>query len=165
MMQKFIVGIALIAFTTFCGHFLARKYRQRKQFFKELQTFNERFLSEIAYYRRPIKEFVAKYTYKGDFDELLHDYFAAMQTRDKTENGLLENPKYAFLRAEEKRVVEDYFLMLGKGDSTSQKGYFSSVKEPLSRLQKETETACKQYGDLYIKLGFLCGLLILILML
>ena len=62
-------------------------------------------------------------------------------------------------------MVEDYFLMLGKGDSLSQKGYFSSVKEPLLRLQNEAETTCKRYADLYIKLGFLCGLLILILML
>lgn len=165
MMQKFIAGIAIVAFTTFCGYFLAGKYRKRKLFFKELQAFNERFLSEIAYYRRPVREFVSKYAYKGEFDELLREYFARQQTREGADTGLLGSPRYAFLRAEEKRVVEDYFLMLGKGDSASQKGYFSSVKETLAKLQKETETACKQYGDLYIKLGFLCGLLILILML
>ena len=165
MMQKFIVGIAVVAFTSFCGYFLARKYRQRKLFFKQLQEFNERFLSEISYYRRPIKEFASKYVYKGDFDELLQDFFALIQSRERVEAGLLDSPKYAFLKAEEKRVVEDYFLMLGKGDSVSQKGYFSSVKETLSRLQSDAETACKRYGDLYIKLGFLCGLLILILML
>ncbi len=165
MMQKFIVGIAIVAFTSFCGHFLARKYRQRKLFFKQMQEFNERFLSEISYYRRPIKEFVGKYVYKGEFDELLQDFFTLIQRRERVETGLLDSSKYAFLKAEEKRVVEDYFLMLGKGDSISQKGYFSSVKETLSQLQSEAEKASKRYGDLYIKLGFLFGLLILILML
>lgn len=165
MMQKFIVGIALVAFTTFCGYFLAKKYRQRKLFFMQLLEFNERYLSEIAYYRRPIKEFTEKYTYKGEFDELLQDFFRSLQSGESLRENLLDSAKYAFLTIEEKRVVEDYFLMFGKGDSQSQKGYFSSVKSSLSKLQSEAETQCKRYGDLYIKLGFLCGLLLLILML
>ncbi len=165
MMQKFIVGIALVAFTTFCGYFLAKKYRQRKLFFMQLLEFNERYLSEIAYYRRPIKDFTEKYTYKGEFDELLQDFFRSLQSGESLRENLLDGAKYAFLTIEEKRVVEDYFLMFGKGDSQSQKGYFSSVKSSLSKLQSEAETQCKRYGDLYIKLGFLCGLLLLILML
>ena len=165
MMQKFIFGISIVAFTTYCGYFLARKYRQKKLFFKELQVFNERFLSEISYYRRPIKEFISKYTYKGEFELFLQEYFEAMSVRGQMVDNVLQSAKYAFLKAEEKRVVEDYFLMLGKGDSFSQKGYFSSVKEPLARLQNEAESTCKRYGDLYVKIGFLCGLLILILML
>ena len=60
-MQKFIVGVAMVAFTTFCGYFLAKKYRQRKLFFMQLVEFNERFLSEISYYRRPIKDFTEKF--------------------------------------------------------------------------------------------------------
>ncbi|MBE5746683.1 MAG: hypothetical protein E7352_00700 [Clostridiales bacterium] len=165
MMQKFIIGVALVAFTSFCGYFLARKYRQRKLFFKQFQEFNERFLSEIAYYRRPIREFASKYTYKGEFDMLLKDFFTTLENRAIMQAEFLDLPVYSFLKSEEKRIVEDYFLMLGKGDSASQKGYFSSVKESLARLQKESEETCKRYGDLYIKIGFLCGLLILILIL
>ena len=165
MMQKFIAGIALVAFTTICGYFLARKFRQRKLFFEQLQEFNERFLSEISYYRRPIRDFVAKYAYKGAFDELLRDYFARLKRSENLTLELLNEPKYAFLNVEEKRVLEDYFLMLGRGDSASQKGYFSSVKPQLTALRSDEQTACKRYGDLYIKIGFLCGLFLLILML
>ena len=56
-------------------------------------------------------------------------------------------------------------MMLGKGDSASQKAYFSALKEPIGKMQLGAETAYKKYGDLYVKLGFLCGLLILILLL
>ena len=66
-MTKFLFGIVMIAFTSFCGYLLARKYRQRKLFFRQLYEFNERFLTEIAYYRRPIQEFAAKYTYRGEY--------------------------------------------------------------------------------------------------
>ena len=73
--------------------------------------------------------------------------------------------EYSFLKQEEKRVVEDYFLMLGKGDSGSQKGYCLAAKDGIVKLQAEAELTCKRYADLYVKLGFLCGLLILILIL
>ena len=162
-MEKLIIGIVTIVFTTLCGYFLAKKYRQRKLFFKELSEFNERFLSEIAYYRRPIKEFATKYTYKGEFGKLLQDFFTALEENALYEDGFADILNYSFLKVEEKQVVEDYFLMLGRGDSLSQKGYFSSVKNSLSALRSDAENACKKYVDLYIKLGFLCGLLILIL--
>ena len=76
---------------------------------------------------------------------------------------LNELTEFTFLKEEERRFTENYFLMLGRGDSVSQKGYFTSVKEQLCKLQVSAENSSKKYGDLYIKLGFLCGLLILIL--
>ncbi len=160
-MVKFLLGIAIVAFTSFCGYLLAKKYRQRKSFFKQLNEFNERFLSEIAYYRRPIREFISKYSYQGEFETLLLDYLTALN--EQSGKNFMESGDYAFLNEEERRRVEDYLFMLGKGDSVSQKGYFSSVREKLSSLQEEADKAAKRYGDLYVKLGFLCGLLILIL--
>lgn len=162
-MLKFFLGIAIVAFTSFCGYLLAKKYRQRKEFFSQFKEFNERFLSEISYYRRPIREFASRYAYKGEFHTLLEDFFRSLTSRSADARSFTDFPTYGFLTTEEKKVVEDYFLMLGKGDSGSQKGYFSAVKEPLNKLQTESETACKKYGDLYVKIGFLCGLLILIL--
>ena len=163
-MIKFLFGIAMVAFTSLCGYFLARKYRQRKLFFTQLCAFNERFIGEVSYYRRPIREFAAKYVYRGEFDELLKGFFAGIE-EGVSPIEILERKEFSFLKEEEKRVVEDYFLMLGKGDSASQKGYFIAVKDGLASLQAEAETTCKKYADLYVKLGFLCGLLILILML
>ncbi|MBO5411969.1 MAG: hypothetical protein J6A38_02640 [Clostridia bacterium] len=162
-MTKFFLGIAIVAFTSFCGYFLAKKFRQRKLFFAQFWEFNERFLSEIAYYRRPLREFIFKYSYKDEFAFLLEEYVVFLKERFMDDRMFLDNPAFSFLKQEEKGVVSDYFLMLGKGDSASQKGYFTAVKETLKKLQTESEIACKRYGDLYIKLGFLCGLLILIL--
>ena len=79
------------------------------------------------------------------------------------EGILTKTNGYSFLKEEDKKTVEDYFFMIGKGDSASQKSYFSSMKESLFILRNETENAAKRYVDLYIKIGFLCGLLILIL--
>ena len=162
-MAKFLLGVAIIAFTSFCGYLLAKKYRQRKQFFAQFREFNERFLTEIAYYRRPIAQFINGYAYKGEFDELLKEYFSVMEKHSQTDRAFIDLPEYSFLTQEEKGFIGDYFLMLGKGDSSSQKGYFSSVKDKIIKWQLDSAEQCKRYGDLYIKIGFLCGLLVLIL--
>ena len=160
-MIKFLLGVAMVAFTTFCGYLLSKKYRKKKLFFHELYAFNERFLSEISYSRRPIKEFVAGQTFYGEFNDVLYDFFHC------ADNGapfsLANDGEFAFLKDDEKRSVEEYFRMLGRGDSTSQKQYFSSVKASLESSRDDAEKESKKYGDLYIKIGFLCGLLILIL--
>ena len=162
-MVKFFLGIAIVAFASFCGQLLAKKYRQREQFFKQLRAFNERFLSEITYYRRPLKSFISSYHYQGEFAQALQDFFDFLNENPSTPFFVIEGENYYFLKEDERKWVGDYFLMLGKGDSSSQKGYFSSVKDALAKLQSDAETERKRYGDLYVKIGFLCGLLLLIL--
>lgn len=160
-MVKFLLGVAMVAFTTFCGYLLSKKYRKRKRFFHELHAFNEQFLSEIAYSRRPIKEFVAGRIFYGEINDVLSDFF--LSADEGVPFSFANDGEFAFLKEDEKRRVEEYFRMLGRGDSASQKQYFSSVKASLEKSRNDTESESKKYGDLYIKLGFLCGLLILIL--
>jgi len=162
-MIKFLLGIAVVAFTTFCGYLLGKKRRTKKEFFIQFSLFNERFINEISYYRRPLQDFFSKYAYKNAFASLLERFFICINKRLPIKENLLSDHEFDFLKTDEKNVVEDYFSMLGKGDSASQKTYFSSIKESIIKLEKEAVENSKKYGDLYIKLGFLCGLLILIL--
>ncbi len=162
-MTKFLLGIAIVAFTSFCGYLLTKKYRKRKSFFKQLYEFNERFINEISYYRRSLSTFIAQYVYRGEFQGLLEAIFNLQQERTDVLQTTLQLSEYNFLKEEEKRIIIDYFSMLGKGDSQSQKNYFSGQKERLTKMKNEAEETCKKYGDLYVKLAFLCGLLILIL--
>ena len=163
MFLKFVFGIGIIAFTSFCGYLFAKKYRQRKLFLRQLKEFNERFLSEVSYFRRPIKAFVASYAYKGEFDRFLKLFIEGLEDGQARVYTLDIKAEFPFLKDAERQTIEDYFLMFGRGDSASQKGYFTSVKERLTTLSTCAENDCKKYGDLYIKLGFLCGLLLLIL--
>lgn len=161
-MLKILLGIAVVAFTTLCGYIFSKKYRQRQQFFTQFCEFNERFLSEIAYYRRPIVDFLTTYTYKDEFNELLSEYYTSLK-RAGEKGFLIDFSRFSFLKEEELAVLNDYFSMLGKGDSSAQTTYFSSVKGTLAKYQTTASDEAKKYGDLYIKIGFLCGLFILIL--
>ena len=156
-MLKFLLGCTIVAFTTFCGYIFSKKYRQRKHFFRQLFEFNQRFLNEIAYYRRPIQEFIAKYEYQGEFATILQSYQTSLK------GGAFDLSGYTFLREDETVQLYDYFQMLGKGDSHSQKGYFSGMNDTLLKWKTTSGDEGKKYEDLYIKIGFLCGLFILIL--
>ena len=162
-MDKFILGVIIVVFCSFCGFLLAKKYKKRKLFFTQLYEFNERFLNEVTYYRRPIEEFSSKYIYKEEFSNALELFL------QNVKNGVLpplslDSIDFSFLSTEEKQSIEDYFNMLGKGDSSSQKAYFSSKSEALKKWQTDAQTTAKKYLDLYIKLGFLFGLFLLILL-
>jgi len=151
---KLIVGALVVLFGVAVGYFAAGKYRLRKEFFAEFAAFNERYLGELTYARRPLKEFLTAYSYEGEFKKLLSE----LQT-----TGGVRAEKRDFLSEEEKTLVGDYFSMLGRGDSRSQIDYFSSRKRELTEKKEGSEREAKQRGELYLKLGLLAGLAVVIL--
>ena len=160
--MKIIVGIAVVVFTTYCGWFLSRRYRRRKQFFKDMQEFNLSFLEEVGYSKRPFELFCARRAYAGDFGCLLEDVVSRRLERKTTKPSMDE---YAFLTTDERVFVEEYFQAAGRGDTQAQKGYFSNAKIKLDSLKTKGEEDGKKYTDLYTKLGFLAGLAMMIILL
>ena len=162
-MIKLILGFAIVAFGGFLGYFLSKKYRKRKDFFCQMSLFNERFLMEIGYYRRPLTKFLTAYPYKGEFDFLLQYFYQSLIDSSKERGGFeLKKEEVGILTADELAFVKDYFQTLGRGNSSSQKSYFSTAKTQVDTYREKSETECKRYGDLYIKLGILMGIAVLI---
>ena len=160
-MIKFMLGIGIVCLCTCFGYLLASSYRNRKHFYRQLSDFNERFLNEIAYYKRPLAQFISKYRYTGYFQEVLQVFLS--QLSNPTMQIGIDFKQLQFLKKEESDFLGDYFQMLGKGDSSSQKSYFNAMKDEIKKRYTAAESEYKKYGDLYIKLGFLCGLFLLIL--
>ena len=160
---KILFGLSIIAVSTLGGYILSNKYRQRRRFLSQFREFNDQFINEISYYRRPIKEFLQNHTFDGEFQVLLQSYLVALDQDIFREIGLAELSTYTFLHESEKGDVLDYFRMLGRGDSSSQKCYFLSMRERLVKYEAEAISQGKKYENLYTELGFLCGLFILIL--
>jgi stage III sporulation protein AB len=161
-MLKILLGLAVVLVSTAFGYIASNKYRQRRRFLGQFREFNDRFINEITYYRRPIKEFLASNTFDGLFQALLQEYVQRLE--DFTEaNAVFNLSDYSFLSENEKNDLLGYFNMLGKGDSLSQKAYFFSMRERLVQYETESVLQGKKYENLYLELGFLCGLFILIL--
>ncbi|MBR2903094.1 MAG: hypothetical protein IKC37_00440 [Clostridia bacterium] len=164
-MLKLLLGLAIIAFFTFLVYFFTKKYRRRKNFFCQFSQFNERFLAEVSYTKRPLPKFLTAYAYKGEFESLLRTFYQSLteESAGGRRTFFLEGNEFSFLTKEQINFVRDYFQALGRGDSNAQKGYFGSVKSQLAALKEKSEIDAKKYGDLYLKLGLLAGLAALIL--
>ncbi len=155
MWIKGFLGCAVVAFCVFTGYLAGGKWRARKAFYGQFARFNERYLTELDYSRRPLSAFLQEQTYAGEFGRAVE----CLSRR--------EPPDFSrrFLTAEEKTEAENYFGTIGKGDTLSQKNYFSSKRKALGEKKEESEREAKRRGALYLKLGLLAGLAILILIL
>ncbi|MDE7296291.1 MAG: hypothetical protein K2N84_03405 [Clostridia bacterium] len=153
MWLKFLLAALIIAFCVFLGYLAAGKHRARKRYFSQLALFNERYLSELSYTRKPLAEFIDSFPYTGDFDK-------SLKRLTESRNAKVDFP---YLTADERKLCSDYFTALGTGDSSAQKGYFSAQKLSLEEKKTESEKECKAKGELYLKLGLLAGLAFVIL--
>ena len=154
MWLKILICIAVIAFFTGLGYLISGKYRARKKFYTQFCAFNERYLNELTFTRKPLSSFLKEFEYTGDFGKTI-------EAAEKREGEI----KYSYLKKKEKKTVADYFQMLGKGDSASQKNFFAAQKAKLEEKRTDSEKQAKARSELYLKLGLLLGLAIVILIL
>ena len=150
---KILIAAAVVAAGTAGGYFAANKYRARKKFYAQFAVFNERYLNELGYARKPLDAFLKQYAYTGDFSKSLKGF---SERRDPKIN-------YSYLTAEERAECADYFSMLGKGDSLSQRNFFAAKKAGIEEKRAASEKEAKSRGSLYLKLGILSGLAVVIL--
>lgn len=149
MTLKLIICGLILAISLLASYFFSEKYRRKKIFYEQFCLFHERYLAELDYTKRNVKEFLSKEKFASPFQEAV-EKFPDMPDREKTK----------FLTEEENRFFRDYFSRLGKGDSFSQKGYFQSQTAELTRKKQTICEESKKKCDLMIKLGLLVGLAI-----
>ena len=142
-MLKVLLCVLLFVLCVGCAFWLTRKYRKRKDFFYNLDLFNERLLNEVSYTRIPLPAFAEKYEFTGDFRKMLEDKKDDFQAE-----------KYEF----------EYFRMVGGGDAASQKTYLSALRKEIEDQRRASDEVYKRYFSLYLKLGVLAGLVLIILL-
>ena len=150
---KIVLCVVIVTFCTLLGYFAAGKYRARKRFYAQLFTFNERYLNELGYTRRPLSTFLQESTYTGEFGKLITSFMKSREVK----------LTYPWLKEDERTECSNYFSMLGKGDALSQKGFFTSRQSMLAEKKATCEHEAKSRSDLYLKLGLLAGLAFVIL--
>lgn len=153
MWLKLLLSGAIIAFCILLGYFASGKYRARKKFYSQFLSFNERYLTELCYARKPLAVFLNEYAYEGDFGKAVASF---------TEKRRLPQ-SLSYLTREESAYVADYFAMLGKGDSRSQNEFFRLQKGEIEAKKTGSESEAKSRTELYLKLGLLAGLAFVIL--
>lgn len=140
-MIKILILIAVVALTTFIGTYLSANKKKRMQVFAELYEFNEQLILTLKFSRASIEKIAAPFKFVPDIL--------------KGESPLSGN---------DAEFLKDYTDNLGKTDALSQVDYLSERKTLLKKYKEESFTDYKKYNSLYVKIFFLIGVLIAVLL-
>lgn len=123
------------------GVLLAAKKKKRAKIFSELFEFNEQLIMNMKFKKYPVEKVAGKFIY---IPRILHG-----------ENVLGEK---------DTELISDYIGNLGFSDALSQIDYLNAKRPDLLRIKDESLDEYKKYGSLYIKIFFMIGVLIAVLL-
>ncbi len=120
---------------------MSAKKKRRMQIFAELYEFNEQLLLNMKYSRLPMEKVAKNFKF---MPEVL--------------NGKI------LLEGKDGEIISDYVFNLGRSDALSQIDYLNERKTVLTKCRDESSNDYKKYSSLYIKIFFLLGVLMAILL-
>ena len=127
--------------TTSIGPLLSANKKKRMQIFSELYEFNEQLILTLKFTRASIDKIAGQFKY-------IPDILAGKE--------LISGDEGQFLR--------DYVLNLGKTDALSQVDYLSERKLLIKKYKDDSYSDYKKYSSLYVKIFFLIGVMIAVLL-
>ena len=127
--------------TTSIGVFLSANKKKRMQVFAELYEFNEQLILTLKFSRSSIDTIAAPFKFVP-----------------KILNGEV------VLNGADNAAVKDYVQNLGKTDALSQVDYLSERKQTLKKYKEESFADYKKYSLLYVKIFFLIGVMVAVLL-
>ena len=126
---------------TTLGVFLSANKKKKALVFSELCEFNEQLIMNLKFNKSPLYDVAQKFKYMP---------------------VALKGGKV--LDGKDGEVVSDYFVNLGKSDAMSQIDYLNGRKEMLAKYRDESQSNYKKYSSLYVKIFFMLGVLMAVLM-
>ena len=155
MSDKIPFLIVIIAGGCILGFSVYSVYKQKKEYFYELNNFVDNYLQTIMYSRETLVNIIEKFeTSSKLLDKHLNEYIA-----NKT-SGLELQLSGGYLKKDELSFVKSLFNSLGTSDSFTQKSVIGAKREELRKYLALAEAKFLKNGSSSIKLGFLGGLLV-----
>ncbi len=123
------------------GVFLSANKKKRMQVFSELFEFNEQLLMNLKFAREPLSKIAGNFKFIPE---------------------VIEGKN--ILDGHDGEVISDYIYNLGKTDALSQIDYLNGKKAILAKYKEESFSDYKKYGSLYVKVAFMAGVLMAVLL-
>lgn len=153
--MKIVLCLLLIGVFTFAGYLLANKFTDRKNFYNDFDVFNKKMIGEINFAKNSLPKIINSLCANSIFNDTLKKYIQNTNSYIFT---------YKFLSNDELDYFYDYLRNLGESDSITQLKFLKSVEEYLGEKNKSVNDEYKKYRPLYIKLGFLFGLIAFVIL-
>ena len=154
--MKIFLGVILLIISTFVGYIKSSKFTFRRIFFDDFNTFNNKLKNEVAFKQGTIINLLQNENDNGDFMFGIKNVFINKESLSLKSN---------YLSDKEIKLYNDYISKIGTLDKVSQIEYLNSIEAEISSIKKQCIADEEKYKNLYIKLGFFVGLILLILVL
>ena len=123
------------------GVFLSANKKKKMQVFSELYEFNEKLILNLKFDREPVKKVAEGFKY-------IPDMLTGKKILDGTDG----------------EIITDYAVNLGKSDAVSQIDYLNGRKSVLAKCRDDSFADYKKYSSLYVKIFFMIGVLMAVLL-
>ena len=142
--------------TAIIGYLASIKFVDRRDFWERFDYWHKKIIAEIAFSKRTLPE-IFNEAESSDKNDLF-----LMVAKDYVKNHKTII-KFNFLCKEEKEFIDKYFQNIGTMDGDTQLNYLKSFETELEKYVSGSELKNKRFRPLFIKMGFLIGLVIFIL--
>ncbi len=151
------IGLISIILCVFVGFRLSRKFLDKRLFYQAFYKFNADFKEEVSFKQTLLFDLVKNFEgEEGVFYENIYQFYF---------NEKFSKKKIDFLSEEENEYFFNYLETLGRSDKQAQENFLLQSNSYISDKFNESISNEKKFKTLYIKIGFLIGLIIFIILL
>ncbi len=154
--MNIIIGLVALFSCTYFGFNFSKKFTSRKTFYFDFNEFNKIIKNEINYSQNTLYSILKNNTNTDS------DFYKVLKNVILSKEKFTSNQKY--LESDELSYFKSYIEKVGSGDKFSQIKFIDNAYEYVNEKYKIASEDEKKYKKLYIKLGFLVGLIIFIVL-
>ncbi len=154
--MKIFFGISSIALCVFFAYKFSNKYTIRKNFYNSFCEFNKKLKDEVAFSQTSIIKLIKSFSEQKQFYAYIQKYFLE-NIKPSLDGKIFSN--------DERDYFVNYLSGIGNLDRDTQISGLVNADKYLSEKVSLALEEEKKYKSLYIKLGFLLGLLIFVIIL
>ncbi|GGE46600.1 hypothetical protein GCM10011391_26750 [Pullulanibacillus camelliae] len=168
--MKLIGSLLIILTSTAIGRMYAKRYRDRPRQLRQLRSALQVLETEITYSLRPIGEVAAKLVHQipkpvNQFFKLLTDELEkGLTLQEAWKEAVGEFWPNTALKKNEQDILLQFGVTLGQSDRENQEKQIHLALTHLEREESEAREAQATYEKLWNTMGFLAGLLIVLLL-
>ena len=138
--------------TAILGYLFSARFAEEKDFWNNFEFWHKKIKSEISFTQNSLHEILSEENDKDVFLSSAKAFF---------KNGI--TPALNFLSEKENAFFNEYLHRLGTSDKESQIAFLNSMESELLEYVKKSNEKYEKFRPLYVKLGFLFGLILFIL--
>lgn len=145
---KFFIGIIITMITSISSLLFVEKYKKRFEFFNTLKNFNKEMLLTVNYTNYTVDDILKKYD--KNFNEVIFNICNKIKINELQ------------LTNDELNFVSDYLFLLGKSDRDFEIKNLTKFDCEIEKIYCDSKKEYNSKKQLYVKLGFFIGLVIMI---